>query len=358
VEGLSSQLVRRGNQVTIITRGSPWHDEVLASETPQAVRVRFLPVYPLHVSVHVRLIERWLAQHRAEFDLVHCHSPLTLAPRGKWPILSTFHTPMNVDLRHIEVVDARSLAAVAMRPFSTSIEKRLIASSHLISSVSAQTKRELLEYGLEDENVEVFWNGVDTKRFVPNTTDTESRTILYVGRLSYRKGLPDLLKCARIVLEKHPEWCFKVIGKGPLASLLKREARASGIPGTNFVLGGFVNRDQLILEYQKASLFVLPSHYEGMPTSLLEAMSCGLPVIATSVGGVLDLIQDGKNGLISPPGNPRALAMKICQAIEDENLRRSLSRNARSFVVNHFEWSRLADRFVEIVRSHFPGVAE
>jgi len=265
---------------------------------------------------------------------------------------------MDVGLRHVEVVDMRSLAAVAMRPFSTSIEKRLIASSQLVSSVSAQTRRELVNYGLEEEDVEIFWNGVDTLRFVPNATGTESRTILYVGRLSYGKGLLDLLKSARIVLERHPDWSFKVIGKGPLASILRREISSSGVPRTNFHMMGFANRDQLVLEYQKANLFVQPSHYEGMPTSLLEAMSCGLPVIATSVGGVLDLIQDGKNGLISPPGNPRALAMKICQAIEDENLRRSLSRNARSFVVNHFEWSRLADRFVEIVRSHFPGVAE
>lgn len=350
---LSKELAERGNDVTILTRGSAWSNRASDCDGLSVIATRFLPLYPFHVDLHARLIEKVLRED-GDFDLIHCHSPLTLPPRGTWPVVSTFHTPMATDIAHLELVDWKSSLAKLMKPFSIRVERKLMRDSDIVSAVSLQTKKELLDYGLEADEVEVFWNGVNTDVFEPPVVPSTSRIILYVGRLSYRKGLVDLVKCAKIVLQRFPDWAFTVVGSGPLASALGRATRNLKIPPSKFRLRGFLTRDQVVAEYQRAQLFILPSRYEGLPTTLLEALSSGLPVIATTVGGVSDVVEDGKTGLLCPPGNPEVLAARIIEAILDDNLRRRLSQNGRSLVEKRFDWRTIAKSFLDTVRHEFP----
>lgn len=111
----------------------------------------------------------------------------------------------------------------------------------------------------------------------------------------------------------------------------------------NIYFAGFVDRSKLLEYYQNATIYVLPSYYEGLPTTLLEAMSCGIPSIATDVEGSSELISDGETGLLVPPRNPKRLAEAILRLLEAEELRQKLGDNARKHIVNNYDWEIITD---------------
>ena len=158
------------------------------------------------------------------------------------------------------------------------------------------------------ESVSVLGNGVDAEAFRPSQRKSARKTILYVGRLAYGKGLFDLLQAAKHLIRSEQEWSFTLVGRGPLASRIEQLRDAARIPASKFVLKGFVPHDRMPVEYRRARLFVLPSHHEGVPTAVLEAMASGLPVVATDVGGTRHLFEDGVSGTLVPVGDAARLA--------------------------------------------------
>ena len=109
---------------------------------------------------------------------------------------------------------------------------------------------------------------------------------------------------------------------------------------------GHVEKSKLIELYQNATIFVLPSHYEGLPTTLLEAMSCGLPVVATAVSGNLDVIESGKNGILVPIKSPDRMAEAVSFLLDNEKLRTELGIAARKTIEQKFTWSAISDKIL------------
>ncbi len=356
VRNFSNELVEQGHDVTIVTRGGPWLPSKTSENGITVLASPFFPAYPFHVDLHARLMSRSLLRNGGDFDLVHCHSPLTLPPMGDWPVVSTFHSTMAVSLPQLEMVDARSLASRLLRPFSVRAETKLLHRSDVITAVSRRAQRALSEeYGLSRHSVAVLGNGVNPAVFSP-ARNRPPKNVLYVGRLASGKGLSDLVQAAERVLESRPDWIFTLVGRGPLAPRIERLRRAAGIPPSQFVLKGFVPRDRMPEEYRQAGLFVLPSYHEGVPTALLEAMASGIPIVATRVGDVSDIIQDGVHGLLCPPGDPESLAGRLLEVIGDEGLRRTLGKRARSRARRRHTWERVAHRWIAAVRRHLPDV--
>ncbi len=356
VRHLSQELTHRGHDVTIVTRGGLRSQSPTRGDGIAVVPTRYLPAYPFHVDLHAFLMRGTLNGSR-ETDLVHCHSPLTLPPRESGPVVSTFHSSMALSLPRLEVVDPRSLASHLMRPFSVRIERKLLRLSSSVTTVSGRTSQALSEeYGMPPESVSVLGNGVDPEAFQPSQRKSAPKTVLYVGRLVYGKGLFDLLQAAKLLIQSEPEWSFILVGRGPLASRIERLRDAARIPASKFVLKGFVPHNRLPGEYRQAGLFVLPSHHEGVPTALLEAMASGLPVVATRVGGIAEVLSDRKTGLLCPPGEPLELAERLREAIQDEGLRTRLAKQGRLLVLRRYTWDRVVDRWTESVRRQLPGV--
>ena len=108
---------------------------------------------------------------------------------------------------------------------------------------------------------------------------------------------------------------------------------------------GSVPYEQVPALYHQFDGFVLPSHTEGLPRVLLEAQATGTPVIATAVGGVPDVIEDGDTGLLTPPKNPAALATTIEELVDDESLQHRLATRGRAAVVNTYSWDQMFDRY-------------
>ncbi len=139
--------------------------------------------------------------------------------------------------------------------------------------------------------------------------------VLYVGKLEPRKGYADLLTAAAAVLRDFPAAQFWFAGHGETAQARAR-CEQLGIGGSVRLLG-WVGRTHLEQLYREASVLALPSYGEGVPMAVLEAMSHGVPVICTPVGGLPELIEDGRNGLFVAPGDPAALAAQIARLLGD-----------------------------------------
>ena len=346
VLSMSKQLLRRGHSVTVITRGSGLEIQEDLVEGVRVMRAPYLPLYPFHVHIHGLLLRRLLKNSESQFDILHVHSPLAPTVRTTLPIVTTIHTPMIVDSRYVRTVDFRSTASKAIGALvSFQLERSLMNHSRLVTTVSDSVAGQLEEYGLRKEDVVVVGNGVDTNTFKPIARKTGRKYVLYTGRLSYRKGLFDLTRCARYVCREHDDVRFVITGKGPLLRKLQKSVKDFGIQDrVHFI--GHVSKEELVRLLQNATVFAFPSHYEGLPTSLLEAMACGLPIVATEVSGNKDLIRDRRNGILVPSQNPQEMARGISRLLCNQDESERLGKEARRTVEENYTWEKIAERML------------
>jgi glycosyltransferase involved in cell wall biosynthesis len=139
---------------------------------------------------------------------------------------------------------------------------------------------------------------------------------------------------------------FLLSGRGPFLKKLEQEVQLRGLQ-EKVVFLGYIDRRKLIEIYQNATIHVVPSHYEGLPTVLLEAMACGLPIVATDIGGNNEVISSGVNGFLVPPKHPEEMAAVILRLLKDAALREKIGRAARKTIEENYTWDKITDRIVE-----------
>jgi len=348
VYGLSTQLIKKGHTVTIITRGSGRKKQKEIIDGIEIIRAPFLPIYPLYMVIHTLFVNKLFKSLESKFDIVHIHSPLSPMIHTTLPVIATIHTPMKTDTR-ASFNENRNLRTTVWRLsgrfISYPLEVNLIKRANVITVVANSVAQELKEYPIENKKIIVMGNGIDSTIFKPVEKKSEKKYILFTGRLSYRKGLFDLIDCGKYICEKYPDISFVITGSGILSNTLRERINELGL-AKQFKFLGFVTREELIKLYQNATLYVMPSHYEGLPTVLLEAMSCGLPVIATAVSGNLDVITHGKNGLLVPPKSPEKIAEAISLLLDDEQMRNNLGKNARKTIEEQYTWDIISNKFL------------
>jgi glycosyltransferase involved in cell wall biosynthesis len=168
----------------------------------------------------------------------------------------------------------------------------------------------------------------------PSTMQPEPGRILFLGRLGAAKGVFELLGAAALLAAKYPSLRLAFGGEGDAEALLRRAAEL-GLAGRMEMLG-WLGPEERDAQLARASVFCLPSHAEGLPMSMLEAMAAGRAVVASSVGGIPETIVDGDNGLLAPPRDEAALAEQLDRVLGDEALRARLARQARVTIEQHY----------------------
>lgn len=348
---LSRKLAEKGHKITIMTRGSWNKTQRETTDGIEVIKVQFVPLYPLYIHLHGIFVNEIFRSLEPEIDIVHVHTPLTPFIKTSLPLITTVHTPMLTDTRSIEVNNLRSMIEILMGRFvSFPIELKLLKRADLITTVANSIVQELKEYYLDTNGVTVVGNGVDEKVFAPKKDQTSDRYVLFTGRLAYRKGLFDLIECGKYICGKYPDVNFIIVGNGMLRDKLEAKVKKSDLEN-RFEFKGYVSKTELVKLYQNATIYVLPSRYEGMPTVLLEAMSCGLPVVATAVSGNLDVIENGKNGLLVPPKSPQEMANAVSILLEDSSRRRNLGIAARRTIEEKFTWDLISARILQCYES-------
>jgi len=172
-------------------------------------------------------------------------------------------------------------------------------------------------------NIRIVYNPVNTRDFqslsYKNKRTKENINVIFLGRLSANKGIYDLLKVMSLVLEKEPYVRFVLCGDGDIDNC-RLICEQQGF-SDKVIFCGWVYGQKKIDEIRNADVFVLPSYNEGLPVSILEAMSAGLPIVSTNVGGIPNIIKDGINGFLFKPGDVKAIADGIIKFARDGELR-------------------------------------
>jgi glycosyltransferase involved in cell wall biosynthesis len=177
-------------------------------------------------------------------------------------------------------------------------------------------------------------------------TPREPDLIAFTGRCEEAKGVYDLVDALSRLRPVRPRLRVECAGDGDMARLRSRTLEL-GVAGQLTVRGWLAPRERDAL-LARASVFVLPSHFEALPMALLEAMAAGCPVVATAVGGIPDVVRDGENGLLVPPGNPAALADALQRLLGDRALAERLGREARATIAARFTLERSLERLEQI----------
>lgn len=200
--------------------------------------------------------------------------------------------------------------------------------------------------------VKVIPNGVDTRFFFPRTgprRDVDPLNILFVGRFHRQKNLAFLLdQLARLPAFAPNGWRLALVGDGEERSALEAQARRLGIADRIAWHGWQADKSRLLGLYQQADVLVNPSRYEGMPNVVLEAMACGLPVVASDVPGNNSLVRSGETGLLFPQGNGEAFCAALSTLGENHAFAQSLGRSGRQRVEADFSWEQVARQYLDL----------
>lgn len=343
VYNISEKLAQRGHKVTVITRGSwsrTYHTRV---GNVDVYWVRFIPSYPFHLQPHGFFIHQLLKSLESNFDVLHLHSPLIPLIRTSLPTVVTEHGTVKGFIDNLDLIDLYSLVEKAFRKMYVSIDRKIVERANRVIAVSNACAQELREWYKLKKDIEVIYNGVDTKFFIPGNSSHDQAYILYSGALITKKGLPDLIRSATYICQEYPDMKFILAGDGPLEKQLKGLSRQLGLDN-NFSFVGYLGRNELLAYYQKATICVLPSYHEGLPTVLLEAMSCSIPTVATSVAGNSEVVRHGETGFLVPPHEPKKLAEAILTLLRDKKLRQEMGSNARKKAEELYDWEAIISK--------------
>lgn len=251
--------------------------------------------------------------------------------------------------------DSGDVAELKRMPLSRFFIER-IKKADLYISPSSQITEELTDIGFAPNKIKKVSHGVDTDIFKPSNDkgmskrklfNTEIKNVTFVGRLVPEKRPFFLLETWESVIKEYPKAQMVIIGKGRLEDELKKYCREKGLESSIKFMGVV---GDVLPYYGIADVFLLPSSSEGVSIALLEAMSCGLPVVASNIPGNAEIIQNGKNGLLFDVENRMDCAQKIVLLLKDEQLADRLKNEARRTIEELYSSDIMTKSFIEIYK--------
>lgn len=384
VRDLSRQLGRMGIHVDVFTRSQDDCVPMVNHDLGERARVIHIPAgpqSPISVSEVGNYVEEFTAgiagfarDENLHYDLIHSHYWLSglvaeklLAHWGRTPIIQMFHT-----LGHMKNRIANHDSERAPQERIDGEIRVMSVADRIIAATPAEQAQLNWLYGADMEKVVVIPPGVDLERFHPIEPAEAKRhvgipcgdkNIMFAGRIEPLKGIDTLIQAMALIKNRYPSvmenTCVAIIGGDPWSDnpdaemvRLQMMRQELGIHDIVLFLGA-KDQDVLPYYYAAAEMVVMPSHYESFGMVALEAMAMGRPVIASEVGGLAFLIQDGVNGYHVPTRDPEALAERIYELLTNSECREEMGLAARQNA-ERFDWSFIADEIVNLYRSLLP----
>jgi glycosyltransferase involved in cell wall biosynthesis len=301
------------------------------------------------------------------FELIHtqhAHMPDLLYGQlhHETPLVRTIHTTIAGQREGIRIaehlggtLEPSERWQVVLGPLLQTAEWLTWKRKQHYITVSEWMKRTLVQDGFAPESIDVVYSGVDSTRFRPEARVEGSlaRTpgapvVLFSGRPTLVKGAAVLAQAIPLIVRELPQVEFAFTGGGGEEFL--QFLPSSDTSRSRFTFLGYVPFDQLPAVYASADLAVFPTFYENLPFRVVELLACGVPVVASEVGGMGEAVTSGMTGLLVPPGSPQALAEAVLSILQDPSLRDRLRARGRASVIERFNWERTASETVAAYR--------
>jgi len=288
--------------------------------------------------------------------------------RSAWnvPVVQMYHT-LGLMKNQIARSDAE------LEPTERIESEKQIArfSDRIVIATPAERDQLINLYGADENKLTVIPPGVDTSRFYPIPEDearsvigipTGNCMILFVGRIEPLKGIETLLRAIALLLKTEEinecNYYLAIIGGEPDSNGDESDSEMTRLQNLSRELGihelviflGKRSQDTLPYYYSAAQVVVVPSLYESFGMVALEAMACGIPVIASQVGGLAYLVRDGKTGYVVPDGNPKALKQALQKLIENPDLREQMCSQAVDYA-RSYDWSVISRKVSKLYES-------
>ena len=342
-------LASLGHKVFVISHSVDEQRQEYADNSVQVIRIPGLdPCLPIYTES-----VRWLTYSTAvaaEVAQQHARTPLDLVVFPEWGGEGYVHLlnqtewnriPTVVHIHGPIVMFAHTMGwpefDSELYQTGSIMEATCLRLADAVSSSSpCSTDWCITHYGLERESIPTLHTGVDTSLFFPREVPKANRpTIIFVGNIARNKGTDLLLDAAIVLAREFDGLQLQLIGRGDetLSKELQERANASGFSDL-LEMTGYVARQELPIHLSQAHVFAGPSTYEGGPGNVyLEAMACGLPVIACSGSGVSELLVDEENGFWVPPNDLDALVIRLRELLSDPERRDTMGERARQKIV-------------------------
>lgn len=233
--------------------------------------------------------------------------------------------------------------AIFFEPMKWRIDEK-IARAKFVACISHFCRSQGMFFSDQEhwDKLRIVHCGVTLANYSKKTRDGFGKHILFVGRLDAVKGVPLLLEAFGKILKKHPDAKLTVVGDGPLRGPLETQATEPEL-GSAVTFTGFRSQNEVSALMEDADMLVLPSFAEGVPVVLMEAMASRIPVIASQVAGVSELVQDGISGFVIPPGDMETLVARLDTLLSSSDLCQSMGEKGRAMVEADFQIEKEAE---------------
>lgn len=338
IANLARALRARGHQVKIFSARDPSH---LQSDLDvMGVRAFYYQRFPGgRIPIDPQKLVNALAQFKP--DIIHNHSMSAMGIQAlaagqilDIPIIGTCHVYLAGFLNYSPIpMEGIPLAEKIAWQYTAQFFNRF----RYVTTPSETMKEKLIKAGLR-RPISTISNGVDTHHFIPplsffNLT-YHPPTIIHVGRLGYEKKVDFILKIFNLIAPKFPQTRLLIIGDGPQKTYLQSLAKDFGI-GTQVEFTGQVSHQQLVHYYQQSDIFVTASPIETQGLVVLEAMSCGLPIIGVNAMALTELIDPGVNGYLIEPGDEQGFSETIAHLLQSSHLCETMGKASRQLALQH-----------------------
>jgi glycosyltransferase involved in cell wall biosynthesis len=367
---LSNELMKLGNSACILT-GYDEGGDVKVNEQHYVFFLKTLKAPVVKSFLFAASAFRKLNSLRGTFpvDVTHVNLPLVpsfaVPPNFGKTLVSTVHSTWKGEAEAIKGepysrLNSNEKFMVSFNWFLRFFEEQMLERSDRLIAVSDFTRRELKQYyRVNQVKIRVIHNGVDVDRFKPANVKRKIKeelgfnpddiAILSVGRLYARKGLFTLIESMPAVIRRFPRAKFIISGKGQSNEMKKLVDHATRLGVTdNIIFTGYFPDSKLPKLYQAADVFAFSTFYENLPFAVLEALSSGLPVVTTNVGGIPEMIDSGKNGFLVQPFNARELSDKILYLLEHPDAASEMAFQARKTILERFDWRLIVQKVLKV----------
>jgi len=248
----------------------------------------------------------------------------------------------------VRIGNRRELATQDKTRAQLAAQQLAYRAAHIVVANSQAAADQSQREGLPARKVRIIPNGLDISRYRPASNRGPVRRLIMVGNLRPEKGHDTLLEALPAILAAEPNVALQIVGDGALRESLTDSIRRRGLSRHVTMLGEREDVPELL---SASDVFVFPSKSEAFPNAVLEAMASGLPVVASRVGGIPELIESGHTGVLVEPGNGRQLADATLQLIRNPERARAMGNAARVHVEQHFSFDRMVASFEELYLS-------